>query len=84
MHRDIGSRSTCSKGTYHMQSFTPVPHTNRYVTYLSESFWLAAVWDFDLMYATDYAEGTVYEMEVSSGTGEFENIIALAYVDYPR
>jgi len=55
-----------------------------YVTYLSESFWLAAVWDFDLMYATDYAEGTVYEMEVSSGTGEFENIIALAYVDYPR
>ena len=74
-----------SKRTYHnAPCVTPLTPTNRYVTYLSESFWLAAVWDFDLMYATDYAEGTVYEMEVSSGTGEFENIIALAYVDYPR
>jgi len=55
-----------------------------YVTYLEESYWLAAVWDYDLMYTTDYKEGIVYEMTLSQTTGEFDNIVALAYATKPR
>ena len=55
-----------------------------YVTYLEESYWLAAVWDYDLMYTTDYKEGIVYEMQLASGMGEFDNIVALAYAEKPR
>jgi len=55
-----------------------------YVTYLAESYWIAAVWDYNLLYATDYEEGIVYEMELALGNGEFDNIVSLAYADKPR
>ena len=55
-----------------------------YVTYLEESYWLAAVWDYDLMYTTDYKEGIVYEMQLSQTAGEFDNIVALSYATKPR
>merc|ERR1719502_2236569 len=35
-----------------------------YVTYLEEAYWLAGVWELDIIYVADYEEGEVYEFDM--------------------
>lgn len=56
-----------------------------FVAYLQESYWLAAVWDEDLLYAADYRAGDVYELEVDASLlGELSKTETLAKSSKPR
>ena len=56
-----------------------------FVAYLQESYWLAAVWDEDLMYAADYEAGEVYELHVDESlAGELSKTETLSQTSKPR
>ena len=33
--------------------------------HVAGAYWIAAAWDYDLVYVADYAEDIVYEMEIA-------------------
>merc|ERR1711907_418986 len=55
-----------------------------YVTYLQNSYWIAALWSLEMIYTCDYDEGVVYELDIDMVSGEVVDTTAIAYVDQPR
>jgi len=55
-----------------------------YVSYLQNSYWIAALWSLEMMYTCDYDAGVVYELDVNMQSGEIVDTTAIAYVDQPR
>lgn len=55
-----------------------------YVTYLQNSYWIAALWSLEMIYTCDYDEGVVYELDINMVSGEVVDTTAIAYVDQPR
>merc|ERR1711865_1182528 len=55
-----------------------------YVSYLQNSYWIAALWPLEMMYTCDYDAGVVYELDVNMQSGEIVDTTAIAYVDQPR
>jgi len=55
-----------------------------YVSYLQNSYWIAALWSLEMMYTCDYDAGVVYELDVNMQSGEIVDTSAIAYVDQPR
>jgi len=49
---------------------------SNFIAYLEGAYWIAAAWDYDLVYVADYAEDIVYEMEISDGDVESTTTIA--------
>merc|ERR1711988_328600 len=56
----------------------------QYITYLEQTYWLAAVWSLEMLYVADYSEGTVYELDLNIEDGSVQATNALAYCDNPR
>merc|ERR1711988_256087 len=55
-----------------------------YVTYLDEAYWLAGVWELDILYTADYSEGEVFEFDLDSKTGEIKHTAAIAQTERCR
>ena len=55
-----------------------------YVTYLEEAYWIAGVWELDIIYIPDYAEGEVYEFDLDTKTGMITHTSAIAQTERPR
>mmetsp|Transcript_6119 Transcript_6119/g.15013 ORF Transcript_6119/g.15013 Transcript_6119/m.15013 type:complete len:633 (+) Transcript_6119:107-2005(+) len=55
-----------------------------YVTYLEEAYWLAGVWEIDIIYVCDTEEGEVYEFDMDVKTGQIVQTDSIAQTDRPR
>lgn len=55
-----------------------------YVSYLQNSYWIAALWSLEMIYTCDYDEGVVYELDLDMQSGQIKDSTAIAYVDQPR
>jgi len=55
-----------------------------YVTYLEEAYWLAGVWELDIIYVADYEEGEVYEFDMDVASGMVTHTQAVAQTERPR